>query len=63
MAGGAGVDAPYEGRLVLEDGFGFERDPVAGEGAVSAGELEGDGGWEHLEFHGEGAVGGGGEFG
>lgn len=53
MPGGAGVDAPDEGGLVLEDGVGVERDPVAGEGAILAGEFEGDGGWEHLEFHGE----------
>ena len=57
MSRGTGIHAPYHGGLVLEDGFGFERDPVTGEGAVARGELEGDGRGEHFEVLNERAAG------
>ena len=57
MSRGTGIHTPYNGSLVLEDGFGFERDPVTGEGAVARGELEGDGGGEHFEVLNERAAG------
>ena len=41
MPCGAGVHAPHHGRLVLEDGLGLDRVPVAGEGAVARGVFDG----------------------
>jgi hypothetical protein len=53
----AGIDAPYDSRLGLEDSFGFERDPVAGERTVSRSVFERNGGRQLLPSLDESAVG------
>lgn len=60
MPCGAGVHAPHHGRLVLEDGLGLDRVPVAGEGAVAGGVFDGT---EQFVFLDERAAGAGSEFG
>ncbi len=63
MSGLAGVDAPYDGGLVLEDGLGLERNPVAAKRSVACVVFDGNSGRQLLEFLDERAVGFDQEFG
>ena len=51
-----GVNAPLNGRLVLEHGPALERDPVATERAIAGVVFNGNEGGQQLEFLNEGAV-------
>lgn len=57
MARLAGVDAPLNGRFVLEDRLGFERNPIAANRSVARVVFDRNGRRKLLKLFDEGAVG------